>query len=347
MKKLIALILAALMSCAALTGCSSPKTDFKIALVTDSGSISDNHLNQAVWEGLELIEEEYHADINFYRPENASNEELELGASTLIENGYNIIVYPGAVCSEAFAAAAEAHPDVFFIGVDCTAESIPENAAVITFDKGQAGFLAGLASALEKPEGTFGGVLGSQAPCLEELVSGFIQGVNYAAEVYDSQATAEQENFLFAEDMKNYPLGQSMAAELFDGRNVDTLLVSSDPTGYGAAAEGRVRAAFEDIKIVGSDADYYTTAIYNADDKLSCAVTSAFCDYAGASADIIRAIIEGQPDILGKNHVYDLSTSSVGLPEENPNLSEDTIAKCDEAKEKLISGEITVVAEVR
>lgn len=347
MKKSIAFILAALMLAAAFTGCSSPKTDYKIGLVTDSGSISDNHLNQAVWNGLEMIEDEYHADINFYRPEDASNEELELGAATLIENGYNIIVYPGAVCSEAFIAAAEAHPDVFFIGVDCTAERIPENAAVITFDKGQAGFLAGLASALERPEGTFGGVLGSQAPCLEELVSGFIQGVNYAVTNYGSHAKAETDDFLFAEDMKNYPLGQSMAAGLFDRQNIDALLVSSDPTGYGAAAEGRVRAAFEDIAIVGSDADYYQTAVYNADDKLSCAVTSAFCDYAGASADIIRAIIEGQPDILGKNHVYDLSTSSVGLPEENPNLSEDTIAKCDEAKEKLISGEITVVAEVR
>lgn len=347
MKKTIALILALVLVCALPAGCSRARTDYKIAIVTDSGAISDNHLNQAVWEGLEIIEEEYHADINFYRPENASNEELELGAATLIENGYNIIVYPGVICSEAFIAAAKAHPDIFFIGVDCLADDVPENAAVITFDKGQAGFLAGLAAALERPEGRFGGVLGSRLPCLEELVSGFIQGVSYARENYGSHAAAETGDFLFAEDMKNYPLGQSMAAGLFDGKNIDTLLVSSDPTGYGAAAEGRVRASFEDLKIVGSDADYYETAIYNADDKLSCAVTSAFCDYADATADILRSIIKEEEGVLGTSHVFDLSTSSVGLPEENPNLSEDTVGKCGEAKEKLISGEITIVAEVR
>lgn len=341
-KKLTALALAAVMMLMLAAGCARSETDHKIAMVTDSASVSDNHLNQAVWQGLELIADEYGADINFFRPSGPITDNFMEGVDTLIENGYDVIVFPGALFTETLERACAAYPDCIFVGIDCDMESVPSNAVTVSFDKSQAGFLAGLAAAIELDGKTFGCVLGSSSPFAEELVSGLMQGVEYAREHYGSTAVLSHENMVLLDDTANYPLGQQQAAMLFDS-GVDCILVSSDPTGLGAAAEARMRALMGDeVYIIGSDADMYVTAEYDTEKELSCAVTSAMSDYSAAICSVAKDIIVGGDAQLGKNLVFDLGSGSVGLPEENPSLSQEALDAAADAAKKISSGELVV-----
>ena len=47
----------------------------------------------------------------------------------------------------------------------------------------------------------------------------------------------------------------------------------------------------------------------------------------------------------GEILTFDATNDGIGLPDENPNLSEDTIAKVSEVYEKIKNGEITVSNE--
>lgn len=347
-KKIMAYALTLLTLLSLFTACSTKKTDYKIAMVTDGNSISDNHLNQAVWKGLELIEEEYRADINFYRPSNSEKESIMEGIKTLVDEGYNIIALPGVLFSDALELAAAQYSNVYFIAVDCILSENPApNIMPIAFDKGQAGFMAGFASAMEHDDMAYGGVLGGNDARDEEIVTGFIQGVNYAIDNYGRKADVNIDNFIFLSDRRDYPRGQKEAATLFEN-GIQTLLVSSGPTGLGAAAEARMRrgAGDEAIAFVGSEADMSITGYYNADLKLSAAMTSAWCDYETAVFEAAKYIIDGGSLPLGTTIVFDLATDSVGIPEENPNLSQATLDECQVVKGKIFSGEIIIASTV-
>ena len=340
MKKWTAGLLCLLTALALMTGCVKKPPEQKIAMVTDSMAVSDNHLNQSVWRGgLLKLEEDYNADVNFYRPQNYDEEEYMTGVKTLVEAGYNVIVLGGRVFTDTLLRACETWPDVTFIGVDSEVETVPSNAVVAVFDKAEAGFLAGAAAAMELGDVRFGGVAGQNAAPDEELLSGFLQGAAYAG------VTPDRADFVAVGDPLNFPLGQQATARLVES-GVQCLLVSSDPTGLGAAAELRVRASMgADVRMVGCEADYWNTASYYVDDEQrSPVVTSAWCSYGEAVRQIVVDLIEGD-EPLGRFRLFDVNSGAVGLPEENPNLSQETLEKCEALLEQLKSGEIVVAAE--
>ncbi|MEA4919590.1 MAG: BMP family ABC transporter substrate-binding protein [Clostridiaceae bacterium] len=346
-QKKLSIILLIFMTFGLLTACSRNETDYKIGMVTDSGPISDNHLNQAVWEGLEKIQKKYGVEINYYCPSSADTQSFMQGVKTLVESGYNIIVLPGALFTEALQEASDTYKECLFIAIDCNPPQISDNVAAAVFDKSQAGFLAGFASALELEGYRFGGVFGSSSASNQELLSGFLQGVNYAVDNSGAKVTADKSDFVFLSDSVDYPLGQQQAATLFEN-GVNCLLVSSDPSGLGALAEARMRRTVgDDIWIVGSDVDVFDTAMYDPDKDLSTVVTSAVCDYGKAVEVIAADIIEGDVSPLGQLSVFDLEKEAVGLPKDNPNLSKETIEACSQLKEKLLGNEIIIANAIK
>ncbi len=340
-KKAIAALSAAAM-CLGLWACSADESGIKAAMVTSGMAISDNHTNQSAWEGLERLEEEYRTDINNYRPQQNDTESFMVGVKTLVEAGYNTIIFPGPLFAEAFEKACREYPSCTFIAVDCSVSSVPENGAVAVFDKSQAGFMAGLAAACQLENARFGGVFGVSSEIEQELLAGFVQGINYAADNLDINVTADEDDLVFVGSRTDYPSGQRAAAYLYDS-GVNCLLVSSDPTGMGAASEGTMRRqAGDDVWIIGSDADYFQTAMYDTENKLSCALTSALCDYGDAVYDLVSRMIEGDRTMLGDYTVYGVSSGAVGLPEENPNISKEALELCTSALEEIKAGDIVI-----
>jgi basic membrane protein A len=94
--------------------------------------------------------------------------------------------------------------------------------------------------------------------------------------------------------------------------------------------------------MVGVDVDQYEEGVY-ADGK-SVILTSAMKQIDKAAADMIKAEKDGKfPG--GETLTFDAKNDGVGLPEENPNLSEDTTSKVDEVFELIKSGEVKVASE--
>ena len=113
--------------------------------------------------------------------------------------------------------------------------------------------------------------------------------------------------------------------------------------GVGSINEAKARAtAGKEAWIIGVDVDQYADGIYK-DDK-SIILTSAMKKIDVATFDIIKDELDGKfPG--GQTLTFDVKNDGVGLPNENPNLTEETTKQVDEVYNKIKNGEITVQAE--
>ncbi len=347
-KKLMSLglILAMLLSMTTLlSGCSDDGVTYNVGIVSDGNALSDNHLNQPAWEALKDMAAEHQFQYSYVISPSNDTATYMSGIDSLVrEGGCNVILLPGALFAEAFEQACAKYPDISFIAIDCNPEQVPQNGAAVVFDKSQAGFLAGFSAALELKGGNFGGVFGSTDA--RELISGFLQGIDHARSQGGVMASSAAENFVCLDARTSYPRGQQTAATLFDAQGVTCLLVSSDPTGMGALAEARTRRqAGDDIWAVCSDADGHITARYDEEQDLSACLATAFCDYGFAFRTIMERLLEGDTACLGRATVLDLTSGGVGLPEESPHLSEDTLEAAAAAAEAVCKGEIIITVQ--
>lgn len=323
-----------------LTGCSgSSKTEYCFGIVSDGNALSDDHLNQGAWDALREQADRYQFQYGYARSQSNDTSSFMAGVDYLVGEGANVIILPGVLFADTFLEACAKYPDINFIAIDCNPETVPQNGAAIVFDKSQAGFLAGYAAALELDDASFGGVFGKSDEAALELISGFMQGIEQAG------GRSNAANFRFVDSRTSYPKGQQLAATLFE-EGVTCLLTGSDPTGMGALAEARTRRqAGDDIWAVTSDANGHKTALYDHEQDLSASLTTAMCDYGYALTSLIEQLLEGEADIFGTTHIFDLGSGGIGLPEENPHLSEDTLKSVESAAEAIKNGEIVITVK--
>ena len=124
---------------------------------------------------------------------------------------------------------------------------------------------------------------------------------------------------------------------------VKAIFTAAGGVGVWAINEAKTRAtAGKEAWIVGVDVDQYADGIYK-DDK-SIILTSAMKKIDVATFDIIKDELDGKfPG--GQTLTFDVKNDGVGLPNENPNLTEETTKQVDEVYNKIKNGEITVQAE--
>ncbi len=163
----------------------------KIAMITDSGDITDESFNQITWETVTAYGEANGIEYEYYKPAEDADEERINSIDLAIAEGANVIVMPGYLFGPAIAEEQELYPDVTFIGVDLTEGDIKNlageevalgsNVYICAFQEEQAGYLAGYAAV--KDGYTDLGFLGGIAvPAVIRYGYGFVQGVNAAAE---------------------------------------------------------------------------------------------------------------------------------------------------------------------
>ena len=124
MKKLLAIVLAALMIVPALVACNKGGNtntgDYKVAMITDYGDITDQSFNQTTYEGCKEYCDANNIDFKYYKPAGDSTAERVAKVEEAIDAGYNVIVMPGF----AFAGTIyevqdkEEYKDVKFIALD-------------------------------------------------------------------------------------------------------------------------------------------------------------------------------------------------------------------------------------
>ena len=328
MKKRILACMLSLVVAGSMIGCSSTgeeksKDQIRVGMVTDAGDIDDKSFNQGTWEGVEKAEEELGVEINYLKPAGETEAEYNIEIGNLYDAGYNLVICPGFKFETSIYSMQEKYQDAKFVIIDGSPNDgqgnslVAENTVSIFFAEHEAGFLSGLAAALQLKEAELGFIGGMEVSSVQKFNWGFQQGITYANENLGTNVSIKEENVVY----------------------------SGSFTGNGVITEAKQRAALgENVWVIGVDLDQYEDGIYDEANGKSVILTSAVKKINNASFDMIEAAINDQfPG--GKTLVYSVNNNGVGIPEENPNLDSSVVETVNEILEKMKNGEVTVSDE--
>lgn len=366
LKRSIAMLLVVLLIAVSFVGCGNENNentenntntgtetndmykDNKIGMVTDMGTIDDKSFNQGTWEGVLMAEEAFGLQTKYLKPAGFTTDDYLTEIGNLIDAGYEVIVTPGFKFEEAIFKAQVEYPEVKFILIDGMPNNadwsagspeylVADNTVSVFFTEQESGFLAGVAGALESKTGKLGFIGGMEIPPVQKFGWGFVAGVAYANTTYGT--TAEVVDYIYQGTFDQVDAGQQLAASMYD-KGIDIIFAAAGGVGIGAINEAKTRkAAGEDVFVIGVDSDQYDQGLL--EDGTSAILTSALKRVDNATYEMIKDFLEGNFK-GGQSIVLDAKNGGVSLPEVNPNLDAETVAKTDESLDMLVDGTVIV-----
>ena len=135
MKKIITIFLALVLALA-LVACggggdkdgADGNGDYKVAMITDYGDITDQSFNQTTWEAVQQFGKDNNVETKYYKPTSNDTAGRVAQVELAIADGYNVIVMPGHAFGGTLVACAAEYPDVKFIALDVGVGDILEAA---------------------------------------------------------------------------------------------------------------------------------------------------------------------------------------------------------------------------
>jgi basic membrane protein A len=345
---IVAMMMTIIAGCAGGNNEGEGAANINVGMVTDAGTIDDKSFNQGTWEGIKRAEADLDIKTKYLKPAGTTEADYLKEIANLYDADYKFIVTPGFKFETAIFAAQTKYEDAKFVLIDGSPHSgdynnvVADNTVSIFFAEHESGFLAGVATALEIQEGDAGFIGGMEIPPVQKFNWGFQQGVQYANDNLGTNVSIKAENVIYQGSFDNVAAGSQLAAQMFD-RGVKVIFAAAGGVGVGAINETKTRVlAGNEVWMVGVDVDQYASGIYEGDK--SVILTSAMKNIDQAAYDMIQAEINGEfPG--GQTLTFDAKNNGVGIPDENPNLSDDTQAKVSEVFESIKAGDITVAAE--
>ena len=369
-KRIAAMVLAGAMalSLAPAYGAIEVKaeaSDMKIAMVTDSGDITDQSFNQTTYEACKEWAADNGSDFNYYKPESDSDEARNASVDQAVADGANVIVLPGYMFAATIVEQSEMYPDVKFIAPDVSAGDICEkgvgegytynpddyevtdyynadNVYCCTYQEEVSGYMAGYA-AVKLGYKHLGFLGGMSVPAVTRFGYGYIQGADEAAKELGITDEVELEYVCGGQFYGDADITAYMDT-WYGSKGVEVVFACGGGI-YTSAAEA---AAKVDGKVIGVDSDQ--SGIIGED----ITVTSAMKGLAPTVKTALDAIKDGnwESDYAGK-------IDNLGLVSENPEdnyvqLPMDTTQwddnfTVDDYKDlvsKLYNGEITVSNDI-
>jgi basic membrane protein A and related proteins len=308
-----------------------------VCLVTDLGRVNDGTFNQFAHEGAVDATDDFDLEYDFIETE--SETDYAANIQTCIDEGFDVVVTVGFLITDATIAAAEANPDVYFIGIDQFIVDGPENMVGVQFREDQSGFMAGVLAALvanENEEDVIAGVYGIDVPAVKRFRNGYEQGALYVNPDWEVGT-----NILgaYADSFIDQAQGISLAQQ-FIGEGAFVIFGAGGPLGSAAIAE----AAAQGIYVIGVDQDEYVTTFSNGEVEGSeFIISSAQKRVDQGVYDMIAALAEGDMESFVSGGVYllDAAGGGVGLaPAHDSDVSEEIWEEVDAIFEMLVAEEI-------
>jgi len=289
----------------------------KVAMVTDSGDITDQSFNQTTYQACKDYAEANKLAFQYYKPAGDSTADRVASINAAVQDDYNVIVLPGYLFGDAIGKVAAQYPDVTFVGLDISAfdlgmETAPANVFCAVYQEEIPGYLAGYAAVKEGY--THLGFLGGMAvPAVIRYGYGFVQGCNKAAE---EMGIADKVIVEYVYGGQFY--GDSQIKASMDGwyknRGVEVVFACGGGIWTSAADAAKDNGG----KVIGVDVDQ--SAQINAYADGMC-VTSAMKGL-GATVNAVLAAVQagkwadysGKIATLGLVSGTDLDKNYVGLP---------------------------------
>ena len=369
-KRIAAMVLAGAMalSLAPAYGVTEVKAeagDMKIAMVTDSGDITDQSFNQTTYVACKAWSEENGSEFNYYKPESDSDEARNASVDQAVADGANVIVLPGYMFAATIVEQSEMYPDVKFIAPDVSAGDICEkgvgegytynpddyevtdyynadNVYCCTYQEEISGYMAGYA-AVKLGYKHLGFLGGMSVPAVTRFGYGYVQGVDEAAKELGITSDVELEYVCGGQFYGDADITAYMDT-WYGSKGVEVVFACGGGI-YTSAAEA---AAKVDGKVIGVDSDQ--SGIIGED----ITVTSAMKGLAPTVKTALDAIKDGnwESDYAGKIDNLGLISENpednyVQLPMETTQWDDNfTVDDYKDLVKKLYNGEIEVSSDI-
>ena len=323
---------------------SADMSKAKVGLAYDLGGRGDQSFNDSAARGLDkakgegaTVVGELEATAN--EPDSAKVDRLEQLAS----KDANVIIGVGFAYAGAINEVAPKHPDIAFAIIDdagnCadsdpsgTLKDLPvKNVACLTFAEEQGSYLVGMAAALKSKTGHVGFIGGVDVPLIQKFQAGFDAGAKAAK----SDITIDNKYITAPPDFGGFNApdkGETIAKGMYDG-GADVIYAAAGGSGAGVFKAAKAAKTWG----IGVDSDQYN--LPSLADVKDVILTSMVKNVDVAVYDMISSEASGSP--LTGQKVYDLKAGGVGYATSG-GFIDDITSQLDEAKAKIISGEITV-----
>jgi basic membrane lipoprotein Med (substrate-binding protein (PBP1-ABC) superfamily) len=300
-----------------------------VCLVTDIGRVNDGTFNQFAYEGMLMAVEEFDLENTFIETQAATDYETNI--NTCVDEGYDAVVTVGFLITDATLAAAQANPDVYFIGVDQFFPEAPDNLVGIQYREDQAGFLVGALAALMTESDIIAGVYGIDIPPVIKYRNGYEQGARYINPDITTLG-------VYIASFTDGNAGAA-AAEQFIGEGADVIFGAGGLTGSG----GITRAAQEGVYVIGVDQDEYFSTFGDGETPgAEFLIGSAVKRVDLGVRDMLAALVNGGEGWAGGGH-YILAVDNSGItfaPPHDSDVPQEVTDQVTSILEGLIDGSI-------
>lgn len=296
--------------------------DFSVAMITDTAGVNDQSFNQSAWEGLQQFEKDTGANVNYLESKQSADYVTNLERLADAENDFIWAV--GLDTADALLEAAEENPDITYAIVDNSYEETPDNVAGIIFKAQEPSFLVGYVAGKTTETDKVGFVGGIENAVIRQFMYGYEAGVSYAANELGKEIEISTQ---YAESFSDAAKGKAIASKMFsDG--CDIVYQAAGGTGTGVIEAAKEAGKFA----IGVDRDQAYLAPENV-------LTSALKKVGTAVQMVSEQVMNGE-EIGGQTLIFGLADDCVGIPEENPNMSQEVYEDTMKIEDLIRNGEI-------
>lgn len=309
----------------------------KVGIVFDIGGKNDRSFNAAAWEGVRRAEKDLDIVLRDVEPGNPTS--IEPAMRAFAEENFDLIIGVGFAQGPIMQKVAEDYPNIKFAIVDGVildkdGKPLP-NVASLVFREHEGSYLVGMLAAMKSKTGVLGFVGGMDIPLIHKFETGYEEGarsVNPNIRVID--------NYVGVTDAawNNPGKGKELALSQIE-RGADVLFTAAGNSGLGAfdAVEqyGKTNGVANKF-VIGVDSNQNAV-------KPGFVLTSMVKRVDNAVYDVVKEVKGGQ--FQGGFHVFGLEKDGVAYAVDSNNqmlITPDEIQKLEEAKKKIVGGEIKV-----
>ena len=297
------------------------------ALVYDLGGKFDKSFNEAAYNGAEAYAA---ATGGSYRDiELQSEAQREQALRRFAEAGFNPVVTTGFSMSTPIASVAADYPDTKFVTIDgfVNPEEHP-NVLSILFSEHEGSYLVGMMAAMASESGTVGFVGGMDVPLIRKFACGYAQGVMAA----NPDATVIANMTGTTPAAWNDPVKGSELAKAQISQGADVIYAAAGGTGVGVLQT----AADEGILSIGVDSNQNHLHPGKVLTSMLKRVDVAVYEAMKAGDAVETGVFTMGLAEEGVGYALDDNNSAL--------VTDEMKAAVDEARQKIIDGEISVTS---
>jgi basic membrane protein A len=296
----------------------------KLGMVTDIGGVNDKSFNQSAWEGLKKLEGN---GVTVKYLQSKSDADYIPYMNQFVKDNYDLTWGIGFLMGDAMKSVAQQNPNAKLAIIDNVVDA--KNVESVTFAENEGAFLVGVVAGLMTKTNKIGFVGGVDIPVIKRFDLGFeagVKAVNPNAKII--------KNYTGAFDKPD--LGKAAAATIYND-GADIIFHAAGATGNGVFNEAKDRVkSGKKVWVIGVDKDQ--SLEFGDDVTLTSMMKRVDEAVIRVSKDVIDGKFQG-----GTTQVLGLKENGVGLPDTSKkNVPADILAKVEDYKKKIISGEIKV-----